>query len=116
MEEPYRNGHMIPAKTKNIMYSDDNYIWHMIYFLRSIFINTSEIGLFFKKVESNLNDTFSVKFEIAKLAVRFNELYLFLYGRYWKLFKKIQPKILCVVCGYGKEPIIQAAKKLCILQ
>lgn len=114
IEEPYRNAHMIPAKTKNIMYSDDNYIWHMIHFLRSIFVNTSEIGLFFKNIESDLNDTFSVTTEIKKLAVRYHELYLFLYGRYWRLLKKIQPKILCVVCGYGKEPIIHAAKDLCI--
>jgi hypothetical protein len=113
LEEKYNNIHMAPTRTNKIFYLDYMLLERVIYRVFSKQSKYSENPLeCFLRIENDLNSTFDTHINLADQAMLYKNLYTFRYAQYRTLLEKIFPKLLIIVCGYGKEPLIRAAKDL----
>lgn len=116
LEDYHLNTHLKPAKTKSIYYLDIVnlfcYIYKKIFQKKNKFKDDSINKI--KDITFKIYELFSIKIDIDlnvdnALTGFKSQCYL-----YDQLFKRINPKVLFVLVGYGKEALIDAAKKLLI--
>jgi hypothetical protein len=106
-ELPYHNNHSKFPKIRNIIYTD-------YYNL----INTSQVKLkigmleYFSSLEEEFASMFNLKIDITRIALRFVRIFTNGKNNYYRLFSKYQTDIIFIICSYGKEAIICAAKEL----
>ena len=61
-------------------------------------------------IEKRLEEDFGKKIELKKLLIRHTRLYKYQYAKYSALFKYKAPEKIYIICSYGKEGLIQAAR------
>lgn len=113
LENQYLFKHFIPAKTKNLFYPD--YMMFEIA-MKRILSHKSKINKdklrYYEELQRKLNIEFETNIEILSTAIRYEQLYSYKCKQYSKLLWKANPKVLFVVVGYGREPLIHVAKDL----
>lgn len=91
----------------------DNFYFDVIYrlFMQKPKINKKEKE-YLEELNSRLNISFNMKIDLTSIVL--NKIFLFNldYQKYYFLFKQKKNKELYLVCSYGKEGIIKAAKDL----
>ncbi|MEA2016504.1 MAG: hypothetical protein U9O59_07390 [Actinomycetota bacterium] len=103
--------HFTPVKTKRLYYTG---IINLIARLKAIIYRDRpnlEIEKFSKMLKQRIKDEFGVDLNIENSIVKIlaNRQFVLLYK---KLFKKMRLQAIFVICSYGKENIIEAAKQL----
>jgi len=114
LESAYLNGHLTPAKTENIRYLD------LPLYLAAAGRKFNLVGFSLtghdRKLLKNIQERITARFnvtinleEIVKhnLLIRKSVLPV-----YRGLFEKVSPKLVFVVCSYGKETLVEACKTL----
>lgn len=64
-----------------------------------------------KNIQNELRDRCDVEFELKPLIKKWIKRHIILYRYYYKLFSNIRAKKILIVCSYGLEPLIDAAKR-----
>ncbi len=109
------NGHLTPAKTKNIYYNDIlNTIASVISKFRKFKFTKDEIK-FLSLVEKTLAEEFYIKIDLKKQVREIIKKWLGIYPLMRLFFKIKKPKLLIIVVSAGHEAVILAAKSLNIL-
>ena len=106
------NGHLSPAKTKNLFYADSLYNFASIIskFRRLEF--SQDDFLILSRLEKSLYDEFSCKVDIHKRVRKIIKKWLGMYPLMRLFFKLKKPRLLFIVVSAGQEAIIAAAKSL----
>lgn len=116
LEGYHLNTHLKPAKTKNIYYLDIVNLFCYLYKKKNQKKNKCKNDSIdkIKDITLKLYELFSCKIDINSKVD--NSLIIFKSQRYFynQLFKRIKPRVLFVLVGYGKEALVNAAKKLLI--
>lgn len=101
---------------KKSVFSTNKYL--DIFYLYNFFIiksKKSEISekdkLFLKKINNEINRSLKINLDLLGYIEKHFKSYYSQYKFYKKLFEKIKPKQLYLVCSYGKGGIIKAAKE-----
>lgn len=111
IEESYKGEHYNPS-SKLRSYND--------YFSIVDFIKYKVIGIklspkekaFIKKLRSEINKSLNIELNDLELIIKRSiSNFYYQYNYYDKLLKKRKPKIIYLVCSYGKEPLILASRK-----
>ena len=113
LESYYLNGHLKPAKTKELFYAD--FIDFVAFFLNRIFkilkrskiSNNGKCGELKLKIKANFNINIPVEFVLKNQTTGFYSMTVL----YSLLFEFIKPKLILVLVGYGNEAKINAAKR-----
>jgi hypothetical protein len=111
IEEPVLYEHYTPAYTKNICYTD---FFLLLGFLRKILKNKKAEKIifdYFKQIEMCFNSYFQRSIVFAKNAILIYRSYKAYVPIFNLFFKLHHPKVLFIVCSYGEEDVIEAAKK-----
>lgn len=114
-ENQYQGSHLKPAKTDNIFYPDYmsfELALHKLFLRKRLY--SDEVQEYFQNIEEDLNFSFDVSINIVQMAQNYAASYQFRCKQYSKFLRKIRPKILFIVVGYGRESLIRAAKELYI--
>jgi hypothetical protein len=111
IEEPTINRHYRPTYTKNICYGD---FFLLLRSLRRRFFKNRKDELiiynYYSKIENDFKMYFDENISIAKNALNTFRMYNADMPILNFFFKKHIPKIFFVICSYGNENIIEAAK------
>jgi hypothetical protein len=113
IENQYQNTHFKPEKTMKLLYPD--YMLLELLFQKVLirrFLYNQEIEKYFLDIQKKILNEFKVSINVASLAQNYAASFKFRCRQYRKLLKKINPNILFIVVGYGKEALIRAAKDL----
>lgn len=115
IERPDFNGHLSPAKTKNLFYSDSLYnLASIISKFRRFEFNKREFQII-SHLEKSLYDEFSCKIDINKRVKNIVQKWLGMFPIMCWFFKFKKPKLLFIIVSSGQEAIISAAKSLGIV-
>jgi hypothetical protein len=111
LEYQYIGRHSIPPKTNNILYLDflNLRVWlHKIFFKSK----SSNIDQYYSVIQERFNAELTNSVNIIHRAKQTVIYFPIRVSQYYRILKKINPKILFMICGYGKESAIKAAKDL----
>ena len=115
LEMPLKNRHYKPEYTNNLKYFD----WYeLIINLRAKLIKktlSAEILKIISSIESVILDSFNLRLDIKSMIVKSRIRMKAAVPVYKKLLSKIKPEIIFLVCSYGKEDLIDAARELGII-
>lgn len=112
-ENQYQGIHLKPTKTNQIFYPD-----YMLFelALQKLFLRKKqysvEVQKYFKEIEEGLNNIFNLRINIVQIAQNYAASYKLRCKQYSKFLQKVNPKVLFIIVGYNKEPLIRAAKYL----
>lgn len=113
LENQYQFRHFLPVITKNLLYPDymmlEIAIKRILLYRKNIDRNKAK---YFKELEDKLKIEFKTDIEILSIVKRYDQLYNYKVKQFTRLLQKVNPKILFIVVGYGRETLIHAAKKL----
>jgi hypothetical protein len=111
LESSYNGGHLKPAQTKRIAYLD---FLHTIerFCRRKCKTVPPEIAAKMDEVQDEINKEFHTELQISKLAI-----HKYFSNRskeriFTIVLKRLKPKLVFIVCSYGNEAFIRAAKFL----
>lgn len=112
LENSYLGKHLIPAATKNIFYMDCIYlVATMLRKVKIIKINLSKRDLeYLTTIQKRIKELFEVDFDLVRFVKADLEKRASLIPLFKMLIKMIKPKLIVVVCSYGKEVFIEVAK------
>lgn len=113
LESTYLGNHFKPCKTNNIKYID--FISFIRYF-KNMFIRyrtalSVEDMYDLNKIKSRLIDVFNITVDIENIVTSSLRMRSVMLPVYRSLLKRIKPKIVVVICSYGKETFIEACKQ-----
>ena len=112
IERSEGNGHLSPAKTKNLFYADSLYsLANIISKFRKLKFNQNDL-LTISHLEKTLYSEFSCVIDIHKRVKKIIQHWLGFYPLMRFFFKLKKPKLLFVVVSHAQEAIIAAAKSL----
>jgi len=112
IERSEGNGHLSPAKTKNLFYADSLYsLANIISKFRKLKFNQNDL-LTISHLEKTLYSEFSCAIDIHKRVRKIIQHWLGFYPLMRFFFKLKKPKLLFVVVSHAQEAIIAAAKSL----
>jgi len=114
MEPPIGGNHCIPAKTSNIIYLD---------FIRFYFRLIKKVNLFFPKpsyqeqsllheIENYILTKFNIQIYLKNIVLEKLQERNLSMPVYKLLLKRISPKLIIVICSYGKEVFIEVCKEM----
>lgn len=112
MEDAFRGKHLVPAKTGNVIYQTHGYITAVFAELKVLKNPNVGFERDYKNIEAEFNTRFSTGFDIEELAKRYHRSFISRYNQDKRLLKSLKPQMVCMVCGYGREPMVRAAKDL----
>jgi hypothetical protein len=112
-ESKILGAHRKPAKTKVLLYPDYIDFELTVFRLFSRKKNRLEkMVAYFAGIEAKLLDTFGIHIDIVRRARHYEKFYEFQRRQYRKILRQVNPKVLMIVVGYGKEILVRAAKDL----
>lgn len=113
LEFPYVSSHFPNPKTKKLVYYDFPVI--VSRFVSSFFtrfnLNPRDREMLFQ-LRLSIKKNLAVDISVEKIIKNSLSIRLGAYPFYFTLLKKIRPKLVVVVCSYGKETFIEACKQL----
>ena len=116
-EKPYLPWHLYPAATENLYYLDLPFLISIIVQrLRLVRVKLSNSDCkMIRMIEKKIFEIYKIRIDLLnkvqkKLLKRKSIIWLFK-----QLFKKVSPRVIIVVCSYGLETYIEAAKSLGII-
>ncbi|MHA1218456.1 MAG: hypothetical protein ACTSO5_07210 [Candidatus Heimdallarchaeaceae archaeon] len=106
--------HLKPARTKVLKYLTltDFLVDLKRYFRLSRLKLKEEKVVFLKKISQEIEARFNVSIDIVHLTKHILTKRKRILPYYYKILKRVQPKLVLVVCSYGKEDFIEACKTL----
>lgn len=111
IEKTYGGRHYKPVPTKNLAYTDGFFLLKRIIEIKKITV-PDNVKEKLSHIEIDINKEFGTSIEIERIGVDRYISNVINERLHNCLFKLLKPKIIFLVCSYGKEPIIRAAKKL----
>ena len=111
-EKKYDGKHLKPVKTKNLAYMEKVFFFEKIMVWEKANKIPEDVIQKLKSIEREINKRFNLDIPVFKIGIkRYSS-----FNKRKKIFKKIlnllKPPLLFIVCSYGKEYIIRAAKEL----
>jgi hypothetical protein len=114
MESPFLNFHLSPVKTDNIMYLD------LMIFLETVLTKTKIVQFRLSQkdddnlrdLEKHIYDKFNTQIDLKEIVSSKLLSRKILLPLYSYLIKKINPKVVIVLIGYGNKICIEACKNL----
>ena len=84
----------------------------LIDYLKKIYKLNDEEELFIRSLEERFNNVYRIKVNLKQIILKKLDLFYLNYEKFYKLFKNKENKELFLICSYGKEGIIKAARDL----
>lgn len=112
LEHAQRWSHYKPPKTKNLYYLDSILLNSYIRKNVKKFSIDSIVFTYGKNIENEISREFNVYVPVTQMLISVIKKYKSSKKLYSKLIKKFNPEIVFIVCSYGKEIFIEAAKDL----
>ncbi len=114
IEGPFGFRYLTPPKTKNLRYFA--YIDLLILLKRILGIGKvklpSEDKVLLDKITEEISQIFRIKIDIRQLVTDILTIRKRIKPFYVRILQKIKPKIVLLVCSYGKEEFIETCKEL----
>jgi len=112
IEEDYHLRYLRPAQTKNIKYFK---FLDVLTSLKRLFKTVKieldkEETLYLELINASLKENFGINFDIKSFTYSMLLRRKRILPLYSKILSKIEPKVVIVVCSYGKENFIEACK------
>jgi len=114
LESAYLNGHLTPAKTENIRYLDlPLYLAaaRRKFNLVRLSLTGSERDLL-KNIQERIAARFNVTIDLEEVVQRNLFIRKSVLPAYQTLLERVSPKLVFVVCSYGRETFIEACKTM----
>lgn len=111
-EQPYWGGHLRPAKTQSIRYLDlPLYLAAARRKIGSVrvLLSKSEVE-FLRALKAELQRCSHLQMDVEGMVYRDLLLRKSLLPRYQSLLNRISPRIVVIVCSYGRETFVEACK------
>lgn len=112
VENPLDFRHLQPARTKNLFYTD--FVLAVAAFMTRLKKSAMDTATF-RLLEEHVNETFHIRVALVKRAIAAEKRRLVWRRVFRHLLRRINPKVLFLVCSYGKEEIVEAARSLGIM-
>lgn len=113
-EPAYLGTHLTPAKTGNIWYLDLPLFLAVVKRkLKAVNVSLAKQEiLLLRDLQKKIEERFNVRLNLEEMVKRDLLIRKSTLPVYAKLLKKVSPKLVIVVCSYGKETFIEACKSL----
>jgi hypothetical protein len=113
-ELPYQNTHFMPAKTRRIWYLDfPFYLGAAQRKFNRVNVLLTERDIFFlNEIQKKIEAKFNIQIDLKELVKRDLLSRKSVFPIYQSLLKRVSPKIVILICSYGKETFVEACKTL----
>jgi hypothetical protein len=113
IEASHQYHHLKPAKSKNLVYKDSLELQFRLFgVISKLQKEDREVATLYREINEKFKKEFNIDLGLVKRAQQYQKRYLYSEKVYERLLRRVAPQILFLVCGYGKESLIIAAKDL----
>lgn len=116
IESPYQFQHSLPSKEKDLIYFDYFRVKFKLNSIKNKFLNflpkSNKKYCDFFVIEEKLNALFETNIPVAQYAQEYGNSWNYYLKSYKRLLQRLNPQVVLIVCGYGKEALIHASKSM----